>query len=93
MVEAKAMIRVPMVNSASAKIIIGFQPIASEIDPANIDPKNAPRRAKETINSLSTIVISGQVSTKYNWAPAIIPVSYPKRNPLKEPIIPNWMMN
>ena len=48
-----------MINKISLAIMIGFLPNASEVGPAIRAPKNAPSKANETANSLSSVVISG----------------------------------
>ena len=54
----------PRVNKTSAIIITVFLPTLSLTGPAINDPMNAPNCAKLTISSVSSFVISGQVSSK-----------------------------
>ena len=68
-------------------IIVGFLPILSDKGPATNAPTNAPSYVKETIISIYSFLISGKSSTKYNCAPAIIPVSYPNSSPPIDAII------
>lgn len=63
-VSAVAITRDPIVKMISLAMITGFLPNASEQGPAIRAPKNAPSKAKDTTSSLSTVVISGQVSLK-----------------------------
>ena len=65
----------PIMNNTSEHMITYFLPKESLQGPAISDPINAPNKASETINSFYTVVISGHVSLKYNYAPAIMPVS------------------
>jgi len=71
----------PKVNNKSAAIITFFRPILSDIGPERSEPNAAPRVASETTRDLCSVVMSGQSSWKYSYAPEITPVSYPNRNP------------
>ena len=52
-----AMIRLPTVNKMSANRIVGFLPNLSEIGPPNNDPIAAPNKVRDTMSSLSRLVI------------------------------------
>lgn len=75
------MIIAPIVNSKSEIMIVILRPNRSANGPPKIDPTAAPKVVIDTIVDVYQVVISGQVSLKYNCAPAMTPVSYPNRNP------------
>ena len=81
-----AITRGPIVNKLLEVRITGFLPILSERGPATRAPIKAPSNAKETMSSFCGMVISGHVWSKYNYAPAIMPVLYPNKYPVIEPI-------
>ena len=81
MVGAMAIITEPIVNNISANRMTFLRPNLSEKLPAIKAPIAAPIRAMETMSAIYPSVISGKSSTKYNWAPAITPVSQPNKKP------------
>ena len=61
---AKVMVNVAITNSRSLHKMTGLRPNLSPRGPVINAPTNAPRRARDTINSFWDVVIEGQVSVK-----------------------------